>query len=35
MYSNNPWTEDGLEKKYLESSVLNFTTTKALFKDGE
>jgi hypothetical protein len=35
MYSNNPWTEDDLEKKYLERSVLNVTTTKALFKDGE
>jgi len=35
MYSNNSWTEDDLEKKYLNSSVFNFTTTKALFKDGE
>jgi len=35
MYSNNTWTEDDLEKEYLDSSVFNFTTTKALFKDGE
>jgi len=35
MYSNNPCTEDDLEKKYLDSCVFNFNTTKALFKDGE
>ena len=32
MCSNNPWTEDDLEKKYLDSSVFNFITTKLYLK---
>jgi len=31
MYGNNPWTEEDLEKKYLESSVFNFTTRIFMF----